>query len=163
MFGLIVPQNCKLIVIILAMMFMGLASCSQQETDKEIKADIATKAKTDVDFAGVSYTVDKGDVSLTGKCPTVKSKDQVEQTIKSINIVKGIIDQIQIAPVVLDDDFALKQSTDSVLATYPMVKAEVAQQVVVLTGRTQKQNLGKLMAAITKLHPTKIDNQLAVQ
>jgi osmotically-inducible protein OsmY len=65
-------------------MLMGLTaclfiSCSQQKQDANIKADIATKVRTDLNFAGVSYTVSDGIVSLTGKCPTQKAKEAVEK------------------------------------------------------------------------------------
>lgn len=154
-------RSVAAICIIAAM--LSFAGCSQQSKDKEIKADITTKTKTDVNFAGVSYTVNNGIVTLTGNCPTAKSKSDAEATIKGINIIKGINNQIQIAPVELTADFTLKQSVDSVLAAYPAVKADVAQQVVTLTGQTKKQEVNKLIPAIDKLNPMKVENQLTIQ
>jgi osmotically-inducible protein OsmY len=67
------------------------SSCSQQRQDRNIKADIATKAKTDLNFAGVRFTVSDGIVSLTGRCPTQKAKEAVEKTVRDISIVKDIV------------------------------------------------------------------------
>lgn len=137
--------------------------CSQQSLDKEIKADMVTKTKTDLNFAGVSYTVEGGVVTLTGICPSEKSRAEAEKTIKSINIVKSINNQIIIAPLTLTSDLPLKQSVDSVLAAYPTIQADVTQQVVTLKGKAKKQETDKLMPAINMLHPAKIDTQLVMQ
>lgn len=138
------------------------SGCSEKRKDQSIKADIVTKAKTDVNFAGVEYTVDKGVVTLTGTCATEKSKAAVEKTIKSINIINGMVDRIQIAPVVLNADFPLKQSVDSVLANYPRVETNVSQQIVTLNGKITHNALSKLLSTIKKLHPAKVENQLVV-
>ncbi|WP_345951904.1 BON domain-containing protein [Mucilaginibacter sp. PAMB04274] len=128
--------------------------------DKEIKADLVTKAKTDVSFAGVSYSVEKGVVTLTGACATRKAKSEVEKTVKSIHLIKGLHNQLVVAPVILNNDFLLKQAVDSVLAVYPAVQASVAQNVVTLIGKAQKGEADKLIPAIAKLKPASIDNQL---
>lgn len=157
------PVRNWLTVSLILITLLGFTSCSQQDRDKEIKADITVKAKSDVNFVGVNYTVTNGIVTLTGTSPTAKTKAAVEQTVKSINIIKGINNQLQIGPVVLDNDFTLKLAVDSVLAGYPAAQATVDDQVVVLTGKTSKQEAGKLLPAIDKLHPAKIDNQLILQ
>jgi hypothetical protein len=140
-----------------------VTACSQQSQDKEIKADIVTKVKTDINFAGVSYTVDRGMVTLTGFCSTDKSKKEAEKTIKAINIIKGINNQIQIAPVVITADMPLKQSVDSVLAAYPTIQADVLANVITLKGKAQRQETDKLMSAINMLNPAKVENQLIIQ
>jgi hypothetical protein len=156
-------ERIKYAVLLYVGMAAGLLACSQAKLDKEIKADLVTKAKTDVNFAGVSYTVDEGVVTLTGACSSAKAKSEAEKTVKSINIVKSVNNQIVIAPVIMNADFPLKQSVDSILATYPSVQANVAQQMVTLTGKTTTQEVDKLLPAIQKLNPSKIDNQLQVQ
>lgn len=139
------------------------ASCSQANQDKEIKADIATKAKDELNFAAVNYTVEDGIVTLTGKCPSEKSKNEAEQTVKGINIVKGIINKIEVAPVELNADLTLKQAVDSVLKTYPTVQADVTNGTIMLEGKAQKQEVGKITASLSQLKPVKIDNQLHLQ
>jgi len=137
--------------------------CNQKKRDKEIKADIMTKTKTDLNFAGVSYTVEGGVVTLTGNCPTGKSRSEAEKTIKTINVIKGLNNQIVVAPVLLNADLGLKQQVDSVLAAYPAVQGIVSNRIVTLTGRMLRQESGKLMPAINQLGAARIDNQLFLE
>ena len=149
-----------------ALMFTMLilaAGCSQPSIDKEIKADIFAKTKSDVNFAGVNCTVEKGVVTLSGRCSSAHSKGEAEQIIKSINIIKGINDQILIGPVTLTSDFFLKQEVDSVLTLYPAVVAIISGQTVNLTGKIEKQAVGNMLPAINNLHPAEIENNLNIQ
>lgn len=136
------------------------SSCSQQELDKEIKADIAAKAKSELNLAAVNYVVENGVVTLTGKCASEKSKGEAEQTVKGINIVKGIINQIEVTPVILTASFPLKQAVDSVLKTYPTVQADVKGDTIMLEGKAKNQDAEKILAGLQPLHPHKIENQL---
>ncbi len=147
--------------ILLSLFFVGtISSCSQQELDKEIKADLAAKAKNELNFAAVDYTIEDGVVTLTGKCPSEKSKGEAEQTVKGINLVKGIVNHIEVAPVVLNADLPLKQAVDSVLKDYPEVQANVKGGTVVLEGKAKTKDAGKILAGLNPLHPQKIENQL---
>jgi hyperosmotically inducible protein len=151
----------------LAILFLLLvafcSSCSKAHQDKEIKADLTAKAKGQLDFADVSYTVQDAIVTLTGKCSTEKSKNGAEQMVKSINIVKGIVNKIVIAPVLINDDTMLKQTVDSVLKDYPMVKADISENTIVLEGKAGKQDVDKVLPALNKLHPAKIENKLVLE
>ena len=140
-----------------------IISCSQQEIDKETKADITTKAKTDISFAGVNYTVADGVVYLSGKCPTDKAKTSVEGTVKDIAGVKNVVNTISIAPVVLTSDYALKQSVDSVLKNYAGVQADVRDSMVVVKGEAEKKDMQKLMEGLYSLNAKKIENELGVR
>src|ERR1700709_661922 len=94
--------NMKSQLLFLITIFQGvmlLQSCSPQDTT--IKADLVTKAKSDKDFAGVRFTVDKGIVTLKGECATEKSKSTVETTVKGVYGVKNVVNDIAIAPVVI--------------------------------------------------------------
>lgn len=144
----------------LPLLLFFCVGCSQQELDKEIKADIAAKAKSEISLAAVNYTVENSVVTLTGKCSSEKSKSEAEQTIKGINIIKGIVNQIEVAPVVLTTSFPLKQAVDSVLKTYPTVKADVKGDTIVLEGKAQSKDAGKILAGLRPLHPRKIENRL---
>lgn len=158
------PQfGLPLLSIFLFMLMAVCTSCSKAHRDGEIKADLATKAKYELNFAGVNYTVENGVVTLTGKCSTQKSKDAVEQMVKEINIVKGLVDRIVIAPVVINADAMLKQTVDSVLKKYPTVTADVSKNIIILEGKAPQKDLGKIMPALNQLHPDKIDNRLQLQ
>jgi len=134
-----------------------IAGCT---SDKDIKADIAQKAKNDVNFAGVSYSVENKVVTLSGKCPSIKAKQKVQQAVKDINVINGIVDSIQISPVLLDNDFALQQAADSVLAVYPQVQANVKNDSILLSGKATKKDMGSLIAAIKRLNPAQVATKL---
>jgi len=151
--GNIKPYNLsasrvKYLVSVFAFAFILIATgCSN---DKDIKAQITDMAKSDVNFAGVGFTVDGKVVTLTGNCPSKKEKDAVEKTIKGIKVVNGINNQIVIAPVILDTSFATKLAVDSVLAAYPTVTANVIQSKVILTGKVEKSAIIPLLNSIKK-------------
>jgi hyperosmotically inducible protein len=153
----------RLTILLLSLFYAGiLSSCSQQELDKEIKADIATKAKSELNLAAVNYTVENGVVTLTGRCASEKSKGEAEQTIKGINIIKGLVNHIEVAPVVLTTNLPLKQAVDSVLKTYPTVQANVKGDTIVLEGKAKSKDASKILAGLNPLHPQKIENELKV-
>ncbi len=156
------PQ-IKLYICFLFMLIAICTSCSQANQDKHIKADLTAKAKNDLNFAGVNYTVNNGMVILTGNCSSAKSKAEVEQTVKGINIIKGIDNRIVIASVVINADFPLKQAVDSVLKTYPQVQATVNKNIILLEGKAEKKDIGKLLLGLNKLHPDKIENRLKAE
>jgi len=155
--------NLHIFSLFLFMLITVCSSCSQKHVDKEIKADLSTKAKNELNFAAVNYTVKDGIVTLTGKCSSEKSKHEVEETVKGINIIKGIDNKIVIAPVVINSDFPLKQAADSVLKGYPTVEANVSDDTITLDGKAKKQEVAKILPALNKLHPGKIDNKVTVQ
>src|SRR5688500_16139939 len=86
-----------------------LWSCSQQTKDKDIKQMLVTKAKEEIAFAAVNYSIDKGVVALTGTCATDKERQQVEQEVKQTPGVKQVVNNILVAPVILDGEHLLKQ------------------------------------------------------
>ncbi|HYH14439.1 MAG TPA: BON domain-containing protein [Flavisolibacter sp.] len=140
----------------------GTLSCSPQMKDRAIKEHIAVKAKEDINFAGVNYTVEKGTVSLSGYAPTLQARQQVESDVKGIAGVKDIKSSLAIGPVVIDQDFPLKQSIDSVLMKYNKVQAQVENGRVVLLGQASQEETNKLMKVIQQLPISSIDNQLVI-
>jgi outer membrane protein assembly factor BamA len=132
-------------------------------TDKDIKAEITQLAKTDVNFADVKYTVEDKRVTLTGSCPSKKSKETVEKMVKGIRVVKDMVSRLQIAPVTLTNAFPVKQAVDSILAGYPTVIADVSETEVTLSGKITKPEVVPLLTAIRKLNPPNINNKLQVK
>ena len=140
--------------------FCLLLGCGQAAKDQSIKADLTVKAKEDVNFAGVHFSVEKGIVTLTGSCPTGKSIEMVKQKIKSIHVIDSIVDHLVIAPVTLGPSFNIKQQVDSVLAKYPAVIASVSDTAVVLTGKVKETERNKMVAAVGKIYPNVKSDQL---
>ncbi len=138
-----------------------LCSCSQEQRDREIKADFTVKAKGDIDYAGIRFTVKDGIISIDGECPTQVAKSKVETKAKALYAVKEIISHIKIAPVVIGTDHQLKQGVDSILGKYPGVEAIVKDSVVHLLGKAENKDEQKLLAAIQTLRPRQLQNEVA--
>jgi len=130
--------------------------------DKDIKADITTKAEKEISFAGVNYTVLNGEVNLTGICSSQKAKDKVKSTVKKIAGVSAVNNAITIGPVVINSDPLLKQSVDSVLKKYSQATAQLNNNNVILTGQVAKEEGHKIVEALQKLPVNSIDNRLTV-
>lgn len=137
-----------------------LPACSQQSKDAELKADITVKAKTDVNFSGVLFTVDKGNVILSGNCPTTTSREKVKQLLSTIHMIKNVEDHLTIAPVILGSSFTVKQQVDSVLSKYPGITAVVSDTAVVLQGKIKTAELEKLLPSLVKLYPKVVTEYL---
>jgi osmotically-inducible protein OsmY len=144
----------------LSFLVLPMVSCNQQARDQEIKADITVKAKEDVNFAGVQFTVENGRVTLLGSCPTLKSRAMLRQKLKTIHVIDSVDDRLQIAPVTIGSSFAVKQQVDSVLASYPTVTATVSDNAVALLGSISKKELGKLLESVGKVYANPATDRL---
>lgn len=138
-----------------------LGSCSQQYKDKEIKKDLTAKAKENKEFLGVRFVVHDGIVSLSGECPTAQARSKVESKVKGVYAVKGVVDNITIAPVIIGTDQQLKQSVDSTLKIYPGVTAIVKDSIVQLVGNAENKDQQKLLSAIQSLQPKRLESEVA--
>ncbi|KQR71185.1 hypothetical protein ASF92_07300 [Pedobacter sp. Leaf176] len=144
----------------LMILFSILVSCSAEKRDQEIKADLVSKAKDDINFAGVVFMVSNAKVYLWGLCPTEHSRALVREKIASIHVIKAVSDQIGIGAVKLDHSLDLKLQADSVAAKYPGVAVSVANDVVTLAGVIPSDKFNVLMTSVGQLNPKSIRNQL---
>jgi hypothetical protein len=129
---------------------VALSSC--QTPDKDIRADIAGKAKEDLNFAGLQYTVHNGLVNISGRCPSAHALAKVKQTISNIHVIKEVNYNVTIEPVILDESIPIKNKVDSILADYPKVVAEVSYSYITLKGVSTAQEKGKLIKALRFNH-----------
>ncbi len=134
--------------------------CNQQSIDQDIKTQLALKAKTELNYAGLQYVVNGGTVTLSGKCPTLKAKSEVVRLVKDMAGVKQVVDQVQVAPLVIGTDYTLKSAVDSVLAKHPLALAEVQDSVVTLIGQVDEKQLQNLLSELSSLYPKQVHNQL---
>ena len=140
----------------------AFVSCSRNK-DATIKADLTTKATTEKDFSGVRFTVEDGVVTLSGVCATDKARNSVYEKVKGLYAVKDVVNNLSIGPVVIGTDELLKQGVDSVLKKYAGVQAIVRDSVVELEGKATSHESEKLIAAIEKLAPERVENKLMVR
>jgi hypothetical protein len=118
-------------LIISAMIF---AAVGCKVPDEEIRADIAGKARDNMNFAGLSYIVRNGVIDVSGSCPSKKAYDNVHNLLKTINVARALRFNVNIAPVVLDTLTPTKLKVDSVLSAYPRVVAFVSPNGILLSG-----------------------------
>lgn len=136
--------------ITVGLLLLILSGC--QASDQEIKADIASKAQQDLNFAGLDYTVNNGAVNFSGRCPSQKAFDDVRQAVKNIHIIKSVNYKVVIAPVVLDTLTPVKLQADSLIAQYPKIKAQVSVEGIVLKGTASVNEKLSLFKSFMKMH-----------
>jgi len=140
-----------------------MVSCNSYEKDKQIKADLTIKAKEDINFAGVNFTVKNRDVKIWGNCPTYKSKMAILQKLGTIHVINHIDDQLAIGQLYLGQDHDLKLLADSLLAKHPESWAVITDQNVILKGNVKEKQLPKLLEAIHQQIPERaLINQTTV-
>jgi hypothetical protein len=132
---------------------LSMVSCNSYERDRQIKADLTIKAKEDVNFAGVNFTVRNRNVKIWGYCPTYKSRTAIIQKLGTIHVIKNIDNQLVIKPLHIDQDFYLKQLADSLLATHPESWAVITDQNIILKGNIKEKQLPKLLQAFHQRIP----------
>jgi hypothetical protein len=133
-----------------------MAACSSYERDKQIKADLTVKAKEDINFAGLKFTVQDRYVHIWGICPTERAKTEVIRKLAAIHVIKGINAKLVIAPLKIDTNFVLKQRMDSLLARHPGLWSELSGQRIIIKGRIKDKQLPQLLNSIHQAIPNRL-------
>lgn len=153
-----IRNSRKLIYCCCIAFYICLTACT--DNDKEIRQHIAGIAQTDLNFAGLSYTVANGVVTIHGKCPSNYALGDVQHTLKNIHLIKAIDSDIIIAPVLLDENTPVRQKVDSVLSVYPQVTASIDSSALRLAGKVSRADELKLLPALHKVCSLTIVNQI---
>lgn len=148
---------------VIYMLILMMAFCGCKTPDKDIHADIAGKAKEDLNFAGLQYTVDNGVVNVTGNCPSLDAFKKVKQKMSNIHVVKAVNYNVTIAPVVMDMSTPVKSKVDSILSNYPQVMAVVNPSEVTLKGKTTLQKKYKLITELAVNNIAFVKDSLDIQ
>lgn len=137
-----------------------LFSCKSKNKDADIQAAIQANAMV-ADFA---TTVKDGVVTISGEAKTEAEKTTAESTVRNIEGVKEVINNITIAapppapaPVVISGDDQLNAGIADALKDFPTVKASAKDSVITVTGETSAANWKKIKIALDGLHPKKVD------
>lgn len=150
-------------MVICLLSFAQFSSCKAKNKDAEISAAVHSKTQTDASLAGVTASVADGVVTLTGQCNDENCKTNAEQSVKGIDGVKKVVNNITVAPVTISGDNKLNADAAIVVAKYPGVQAEVNDGVITLRGELQRSSLQQLMMDLNTLQPKKIENQLVLK
>jgi hypothetical protein len=152
-----------LTVFICLLGFFQLQSCKGKNKDADINAAIQSKTQTDANFAGVNATVADGVVTLTGQCADENCKSSAESTVKDIDGVKKVVNNITVVPVTINPDQELTSGVQRITARYGGVQADVSDGIITLRGQLKRDSLQQLMMDLNALRPKKIENQLVLK
>ena len=138
-------------------------SCKGKNKDADINSAIQAKTQSDPNFAGVNANVADGVVTLTGQTADENAKANVEKTVKDIDGVKKVVNNITVTPVTVTQDDPLNAGAQRVVSHYGGVQAEVSEGVITLRGQLKRDSLQSLMMELNELKPKKIENQLVLK
>jgi hyperosmotically inducible periplasmic protein len=141
-----------------------LPACKNENKDADIQTAFTKKTQSDPNLAGVNATVTDGVVTLTGSCADDNCRTNAEKSVKEIDGVKSVVNNIQIAQVQVTDDAPLRSSAAQVVQKYEGVQADVSGGVITLRGTVaDREKLQQLMMDLNALRPKRIDNQLVIK
>ena len=150
-------------LLIMASLFV-IPSCKSKNRDGDIQTAFNSRAQTDPNLAGVSATVVDGTVTLTGTCADESCRSNAEKSVKEIDGVKKVVNNIQVAQVQITDDAPLRSSTEQVVSKYAGVQADVSGGVITLRGTVEdRDKLQQLMSELQALRPKNVQNQLVIK
>jgi hyperosmotically inducible periplasmic protein len=158
-----VSFRISLMTLLLAAFSFQLQSCKEKNRDGEIQTAFTNKTNTDPNLAGVSATVTDGTVTLTGTCANEACRTNAEKSVKDIDGVKKVVNNITVAEVVISPDDQLRSGVNTVISKYDNVQASVADGIITLRGQIERDKLQQLMMDLNALRPKRIDNQLIVK
>ena len=137
-----------------------LAGCSSESRDVSVKKDLAAKVKAEIDFVGVRFVINDGIVTLNGVCATRSAYDAVHNKVKNLYGVKDVVNNIQIADVVIGKDWLLRRGVDSILTEYPQVEGITKDSTVTLKGTVEASKKEELLLKMKGLMPRQLEVQL---
>lgn len=141
-----------------------LYSCGPKDADilKSVQTQLASTP-------GVTATIEKGVVTLSGEFANDATKAQIDAAIKSIKGVKSLTDNTTVTPPppppVINPDQEIINTIQSAItaAGFSTVKVNVANGEVTLTGDAKRADLQKIMAAANESHPKRVINKLTLK
>jgi hyperosmotically inducible periplasmic protein len=153
-----------LVALMLGIVITGFYSCKKKNKDPEIQSALSAKVQTDPNLAGVTTSVHEGTVTLTGTCADENCRSNAEKAVKDIDGVKNVVNNIQVAPVVVTEDQTIRNALPAIAQKYSGLQADVNAGVITLRGTVEsREKLQDLMMELNALRPKRIDNQLVIK
>ena len=149
----------KITLLLFLCIAVGLTSCkSHDDKDKQIKEDIEK-----ILVPGVSVNVDRGVAKITGEFDTEEIHNSVLRDAKKVKNVKSVLDDaITRAVPTPTQANNFEEKIDAILVLYPMVKANINDGTVTLTGELERSELPGLMQKINETQPKKVENSIKI-
>lgn len=143
---------------------VGVTSCKPKDADV-LKA-VQTAIAASPDATGVTVTVEKGVVTLSGEVKDDATSVALNALAAGVKDVKSVVNNLTVVPpppVISATDQALIDGLVAALKDNPTVTTAVKDGIITLTGEVKKSDLPKILQKISTLKPVKIDNQLIVK
>lgn len=156
----------KLLIALFLSSSVIFVSCAEKDSD--IQTKVNEKLSSQADLSGVTASVDKGVVTLTGEVSEESERNEAESAAKDVKGVKSVVNNTtvkapQMAPPVMVPDSALTQGVADATKDFPTVTATVNNGEITLTGTIKRDDLDKLMQSLNTLNAVKINNQLTIK
>ena len=153
------------LTLVAALFFMACGGKSDADLTKAATDKLAADKIT-----GVSVAVKDANATLTGEVADITVKTKAEASVKGVDGIKGVTNNITLkppppAPTPAGDDKMLEGTISEAIkkAGVNGVTVAVANGEVTLTGNVSKADLTKVMQAASSANPKKIDNKLTVK
>jgi len=141
-----------------------IISCGGGNNDAAIQTKITSITQSKSELQNVSASVSEGVVTLIGQAQSENDREKAEKTIKNIDDVKDVINNITVTEnVEFASDDQLRDQTKQAVKKYKHLQAEVNKGIITLRGSVDKDDLSQLMMELNALKPKRIDNQLVVE
>jgi len=157
-------KNFRLVSLLAIAIIASVFFTSCKPKDADIKKAVETAIAANPDATGITVSVDKQVVTLSGEVKDEATSIAVNGLAAAVKNVKSVVNSITIAaPLVNPVDAQLTAALVDALKDNPTVKATVKEGVISLTGEIKKSDLPKLLQKVSALKPVKIDNQLTIK
>lgn len=153
----------RLTFLALLLAMVSFYSCKEKNRDGEIQTAFNNMTSTDPNLAGVSASVADGVVTLTGTCASEACRTNAEKSVKEIEGVKKVVNNITVAEVTITPDDQLRSGVNTVVSKYKDVQASISDGVITLRGQVTRDELTQLMMDLNALRPKRIENQLIIK
>src|SRR5690349_5854203 len=89
----------KLMFVLASLIFISATavSCKGKKSDAEIQSEVTKKLSGQAGSAGLTATVNDGVVTVSGECKDETCKENCAESIKTVDGVKSVVNNIQIA------------------------------------------------------------------
>ena len=161
-------MKIKFFTVLMLTVALFMSACGKSDAD-------LTKAATEKLAAdkvvGVTVAVKDGVATLTGEVADAAVKSKAEATVKAVEGIKSVVSTgVTMKPVPtpappMGDDKMVKATVEESIKKLGItgITVAVTNGQITLTGDVSKDNLVKVMQAVSATNPGKITNKLTVK
>lgn len=160
-------KTFRLVSMLALILSLGVATTSCKKVkDADVQAAAQTALSANPELAGVTVTVLNQVATLTGSVEDDSSKAYAENTVKTFENVKSVVNNITVVPPAPDFtaiDAALNEGLAAALQNHAKVQATVENGVITLTGEARKRDLETILQKVHALGAEQVINNITVR